>query len=283
MWNPWRGWENSSGREPTYPDGRNEAVWTTDIAALICPSTAGTGFVGNADNGRLGRNSYRCNIGDFWVHPNLARATRGPFGRGDRFQGNFGNITDGTSNTIMLSEASIGSNPTGNMIRGNMAVNVPYGPPQNCMATAIGNGRFNTDNGNPTDIGIGDRIFGGRWGDSLGLYTYFQTTLPPNSPSCTNNPNNPEGWDPLMSASSSHPGGVNVAFCDGAVRFITDSISTSSPGGGLGFAPYGTNHDDGRFDLGQRAAQFVANDSMQSPYGVWGALGTRAGEESTSL
>ena len=282
MWWPWRGWENSSGRQG-YPDGRNETVWSSEISALICPSAAGTGFTGNNDNGRLGRTSYRCNVGDFWVHPNLARASRGPFGRGDRFQGNFGNISDGTSNTIMLSEAEIGSNAAGNLIRGNIAVNVPYGPPQNCRGLAIGGGRFNAANGNPSDTGGGDRTFGGRWGDSLGLYTYFHTCLPPNSPSCTNNPNNPEDWDPLMSANSNHSGGVNVAFCDGSVRFITDSISTTtSPNGGLGFAPYGDNHDNGRFDTGQRDAQYVANDSMQSPYGVWGALGTRAGGESAA-
>jgi hypothetical protein len=52
---------------------------------------------------------------------------------------------------------------------------------------------------------------------------------------------------------------VNVAFGDGAVAFISDSIDT----GNLGIVVSSTS-------------------SIPSPYGVWGALGTKAGGENAS-
>ena len=35
----------------------------------------------------------------------------------------------------------------------------------------------------------------------------------------------PGGGNDALTATSNHPGGVNVAFCDGSVHFIKDSIS----------------------------------------------------------
>jgi prepilin-type N-terminal cleavage/methylation domain-containing protein len=85
--------------------------------------------------------------------------------------------------------------------------------------------------------------------------TAFLTVFPPNAPSCTNDiNNNADSASSLLSASSYHAGGVHCLFVDGAVRFINNSIST----GNLGVA---------------------ATIGRPSPYGVWGALGTKAGNE----
>ena len=35
----------------------------------------------------------------------------------------------------------------------------------------------------------------------------------------------PGGYNDIISASSNHPGGVNVAFLDGSVKFIKDTLS----------------------------------------------------------
>ncbi|MDR1052899.1 MAG: DUF1559 domain-containing protein [Planctomycetaceae bacterium] len=88
--------------------------------------------------------------------------------------------------------------------------------------------------------------------------TLFHTILPPNSPSCFNT-TGPAGTNLRMflSANSNHNNGVNCGFGDGSVHFISDSvncgITSSAP------VTVGT-----------------------SPYGVWGALGTREGGEAVT-
>jgi prepilin-type processing-associated H-X9-DG protein len=75
-------------------------------------------------------------------------------------------------------------------------------------------------------------------------------------------------WVPLMSASSFHPGGVNVAMGDGSVRFIKDTISSW------------TLADDG-FPIGIPRINpmwFTGNLGTAKP-GVWQALSTRASGE----
>ena len=47
---------------------------------------------------------------------------------------------------------------------------------------------------------------------------YFHIQLP-NRKSCVM-----AGWDTVATASSYHPGGVNVLMLDGAVKFINNSI-----------------------------------------------------------
>jgi prepilin-type processing-associated H-X9-DG protein len=96
--------------------------------------------------------------------------------------------------------------------------------------------------------------FGTRWADGRGPSS-FSTILPPNSPSCSG-----AGVDydarMMVAASSYHSGGVNVSLGDGSVRFISETIN------------YGTI---------DAATTPVA--SGESPFGVWGALGSINGGE----
>jgi prepilin-type processing-associated H-X9-DG protein len=84
----------------------------------------------------------------------------------------------------------------------------------------------------------------------------FTTNAPPNAPSCAWN--NHDAQNGLYPPSSRHTGGVNVAMGDGSVRFITDGINV----GNLSSAATGLNGP--------------------SPFGVFGALGTRSSGEAVS-
>ena len=103
----------------------------------------------------------------------------------------------------------------------------------------------------------GDRMRGDRWLDGRPAFTGFQTILPPNSPSCVSSTNAEDPNNAIYSASSAHVGGAHALLVDGGVRFISGNIDT----GNL------TTVTPGRV-------------MTPSPYGVWGALGTRSATES---
>jgi prepilin-type processing-associated H-X9-DG protein len=102
-----------------------------------------------------------------------------------------------------------------------------------------------------------ERTFGSRFPRGRFNRAGFTTILPPNSPSClmtTNNTGNSHHG--VMSPGSMHPGGVNVAFCDGSVTFISDVI-----------------------DTGNTAANQANDYTGASRYGVWGAMGSKSAAE----
>jgi prepilin-type processing-associated H-X9-DG protein len=101
---------------------------------------------------------------------------------------------------------------------------------------------------------------GFRWANGNGLFTGCNTILPPNNELCVRF--GPTGWG-ILPPSSQHPGGVHCLLADGSVTFLTDSIDAGDPNVGtvrLGGA-------------GRRVA------GSESPYGLWGALGTKASQE----
>ncbi|WP_339677123.1 DUF1559 domain-containing protein [uncultured Gimesia sp.] len=83
------------------------------------------------------------------------------------------------------------------------------------------------------------------------FYSGITTVLPPNSPSCSSGGH--QGWG-IYSASSMHTGGCHVLMGDGAVRFVSENIDTGN----------------------LSAAQVTSGNS---PYGIWGALGSMMGGE----
>jgi hypothetical protein len=155
---------------------------------------------------------------------------------------------DGLSNTILMSERRIGGPKVAKDVDRGLAMN-----PSLCIAA-------NGDEA--TEFWAEGRT--ACWVDGILLSIGFQTILPPNSPSASTTLGAMEG---VMSASSNHAGGVHVLFAGGAVKFATDSIDSG-------------DHTSPSVALG---AVGGATPGSGSPYGLWGALGTRFGKERFSL
>ena len=106
---------------------------------------------------------------------------------------------------------------------------------------------------------------GTRWADGRPTPTSFQTILPPNSPNILDAN---VFSDCVLSAGSYHQGGVHILMGDGAVIFMTDSVEA---GDGNTCAP-GRDH----------SSDPSVRGGMPSPFGLWGALGTRDSNEKIS-
>jgi prepilin-type N-terminal cleavage/methylation domain-containing protein/prepilin-type processing-associated H-X9-DG protein len=237
----------------TCADASNYQLWNTKIPVFMCPSNSKAKPFGN-----FGPSHYCFCGGDTAQKINNVReGTRGAFG----YQTNrrLANITDGTSNTIAMGEVatSLFQGPTLNngarrlwgAIAREVGTSVAVLSPISCLNTVEdrASGTYRAS------IATTSEARGSRWGRGTVEYVGFNTILPPNSPSCQSAIFNSNG---IFSATSRHPGGVQVVMCDASVRFITNNINS-----------------------GNLAVRDLLTEEGASPYGVWGALGSIAGDE----
>jgi hypothetical protein len=110
----------------------------------------------------------------------------------------------------------------------------------------------------PAPVGEGR---GYRWASAGTSFSAFNTILPPNRELCFGG--NTASSHGVAPASSRHPGGVHIMMGDGAIRFVTDSIAE------------GDVHHENVWLMGTGESA----PGSASPYGLWGALGTRASSE----
>jgi len=233
------------------------------IPLLLCPSDVSARS-----------HNYLFSIGD--RYRDFMTADPGPVAQNAEFQaklrGLFGvhsrvrlaSVRDGTSKTIAMSECVKPDSLGRVALPSETIAGVQY---YGLLSEAVVNNRFavaRTYNAIPaqclaafsqtafrpgTTLAVMDRSPGWWWSNGRTSDVSFSTVLPPNGPRC--------GDDETcgsLTPQSRHPGGVLGLMADGAVRFISDDIDAGDP------------------NLPDR-------QSGPSPYGVWGALGSRAGGE----
>ncbi|MGQ9574717.1 MAG: DUF1559 domain-containing protein [Thermoguttaceae bacterium] len=234
------------------------APWNIAPALLYCPSDTGYPTIVGPYH------SYAFSCGDqvegiqSGISGNQMRGIFGP--RYGRPVYGMSDVRDGTSNTVAFSERLCqqntpyrGENPVtvgalqvehvlGVHTRVSGLVNTPG------LCWTVSDGKY---------FIAGSQIqsrFGIRWTDGQPMYVGFNTVLPPNAPACADGGSFGDSHHLVIPPASRHPGGVNVSMTDGSVRWI------------------GNNIDTGNLNLRQPI-------DGPSRYGVWGALGSRAGFE----
>ena len=225
----------------------NFQPWRTQIKALVCPSDGQVDQTWADNRSPAGSTNYGFSWGDCVVRAHNSTNPRGMFGRNRCF--GISDATDGSSNTILMGE--LVRRQGGFSKLGGTADNIAglNGDPSICIGT------LDPANRNFFQTSMNIRGWSGdRWCDSNTSMTGITTVLPPNSPRCSQT-----GWDGswgVYSTQSRHIGGAQVLLGDGSVRFISENI-----------------------DSGNSAAPDPGGPGTASPYGVWGALGSRNSNE----
>ncbi|MEM6363865.1 MAG: DUF1559 domain-containing protein [Planctomycetota bacterium] len=281
--------ETDGDRWPAFgprPFQGNYPPWATEIPTFRCPSDPGVGLPA------LGRTNYAACTGDSfydaeegvtvwntgamrWEYESDSRAMRrarcglrGAFVSRKSMQ--FRDITDGLSNTIAVGEIATGLGDRD--IRSIGFTSPPKGGffqiadnPNRCNELGV------IDADRPTFWNATANVYGPvsergfRWADFHSLQTQFNTILGPNSEICLVGHSDTYGVAP---PSSRHPGGCHILMADGAVKFISDSIESGDPTIPCVYCEALAGGVDSPTPVGS-----------PSPYGLWGALGTRASGE----
>jgi prepilin-type processing-associated H-X9-DG protein len=203
----------------------------------------------------------------------------------------FRDCTDGTANTVAMGEICFS---TGRKeLKGNV-VGLTLASAADEAEACLSRRAPTLDEFYPAvgTIAI-ENLRGSRWSDGSAARGSFVTVLPPSVANCigsavatATNFVQPTGAAPYITksangftavnagtddgsvinaAASYHSGGCQVVMLDGAVKFITDNIEAGNPA------------------TARPVYAAAGNSGQESTFGLWGALGSKAGAENKNL
>ncbi|WP_068263483.1 DUF1559 domain-containing protein [Rubripirellula obstinata] len=249
--------------------------WLVESETYRCPSDPGFGMPA------MGRTNYAACLGDaiegldngLWRY-DVSKSRWMPSGKEQmratgrgmfvpRMVTSLDDVTDGTSTTVMLGEIATDLGDADTRTQPSLQNGWTGGvldDVQKCRGQVNSNRpQFWSLN---SSVGVSAQLPGSpaagrgfRWADAMPLMTGCNTTLRPNAELCFGGDETTIG---TLTISSRHQGGAHVAMGDGSIKFITDSID-------VGFEK-GSVVENGKGEYAPGA---------ESPFGVWGAMGTR--------
>jgi prepilin-type N-terminal cleavage/methylation domain-containing protein/prepilin-type processing-associated H-X9-DG protein len=218
---------------------------TQEVKSYNCPSDAETtrltqvGLIpAGLSNAPAGRNSYMYNNGATAHFVNYPASDGNLIGLANYLVNGSGQVTsrvqitdiiDGTSNTLLMSETTHSTVSGGCQLTGDdlNPTNIYLEPNSefNFYTPMYGTAPYHCNNWNygPTSR-ISYRTC--EYFRNIAEMIIFTTTIPPNYTGYDCGDYNITGAH--MAARSYHSGGVNVGFSDGSVRFITNTINTTT-------------------------------------------------------
>ncbi|MDO5552668.1 MAG: DUF1559 domain-containing protein [Planctomycetia bacterium] len=182
------------------------------------------------------------------------------------------NVLDGTSNTAMISERTIGMlSGTGELAANTLNYKRGWalraGSRATCMGTKGGSGLLNVKSMAVNSVKVTwtsmpqhYNYMGHNFATGALVATGFNCLLPPNAPSCEAGGGSLLVSPVIATVQSYHGGGCNVALADASVRFVSDTI-----------------------DVGSLSVTYGGMYTGETKFGIWGAMGSCAGGETTSM
>lgn len=222
-----------------WADGNNAAVRQTEIDAYRCPSDSNYPSNPSAGSWHDGPGSnYGVSFGSSRSWSSVANQNgmfRGPIGwdgtseTGGKPEMGFNGVTDGLSNTLMVSEHLVGDDNDNVLANGNTsepreASDVSWNQyPTQAEINSFGQTCQGVTAHNGTN--------GQHWIMSLPTQTALNTVAPPNwkYPNCqTSGSGIASDRDGVYAPRSRHPGGVVCAAGDGSTKFVTETIDLTT-------------------------------------------------------